>query len=144
MSQYPDCDWCAENDLEWRTTKQTKYIRSFVSKPWFRDGHCLVIPMRHISEVGELSGEEAVEIMAELGRLGRLLDKGYGTGIMQKYMPLQKENGVKMNHLHFHVFPREEEEEGLFPTPYPNEFKSFYQPDKDEVNELIKSLRIQL
>lgn len=79
--------------------------------------------------------------MTELGRLGNLLDIGFGTGIMQKFMPLQGENGIKMNHLHFHVFPRQENEDGLFPTPYPNDFSAFYQPDKDSVLELVERLR---
>ncbi len=82
--------------------------------------------------------------MLELGRLSKLLDEGYGTGIMQKYMPLQVENGVKMNHLHFHVFPRREEEEGLFPTPYPNSFEAFYQPGQDKVVKLVKRLEYSL
>jgi len=135
------CNWCQNIDLEWRTLQKTSLLRSFVSKPWFRDGHCLVTPIRHISSVEELEVDEATAVMLELGRLTKLLDKGYGTGIMQKYMPLQAENGVKVDHLHFHVFPRQKEEQGLFPTPYPNSFNAFYQPDKQEVVELIQRLK---
>lgn len=142
MSEQYYCDWCVGNDITWRTIRKTQYIRSFISKPWFRDGHCLVIPIRHISSVSELNENESIEIMRELGRLGEILNTGFGTGVMQKYMPMQAENGVKMNHLHFHVFPRVENEEGLFPTPYPNEFGSFYNPDQDKVSELVKRLSI--
>lgn len=141
MGKLSDCAWCNEEDLEWRTIRKSSFSRSFVSKPWFRGGQCLVIPLRHISSIHELNPEEAADIMAELGRLGKSLDEGFGTGVMQKFAPLQGENGIKMSHLHFHVFPRQEVEEGLFPTPYPNDFSAFYQPTQAEVVELVEKLR---
>jgi diadenosine tetraphosphate (Ap4A) HIT family hydrolase len=140
MTEIANCDWCNNLDLEWRIIRSNELWLSFVSKPWFRDGHCLVIPRRHISAVNELSVEESAGIMGELGRLSKLLDKGFGSGLMQKYMPKQSQNGVKMNHLHFHVFPRREHEEGLFPTPYPNSFDSFYAPNENEVQKLVSKL----
>lgn len=143
MNTSPDCAWCDEKDLQWRTIRTTKLSRSFVSTPWFRDGQCLVVPIRHITSVHELTAEESADIMMELGRLGQLLDNGFGTGIMQKFMPLQGQNGIKMNHLHFHVFPRQEREDGLFPTPYPNDFSAFYQPDRSQVLKLVQLLQEQ-
>ena len=141
MSNEEYCDWCSGHDLEWRTINKSNLIRSFVSKPWFRVGHCLVIPMRHLSSIDDLREDEAANLMLELGRLSKLLDQGFGVGVMQKYMPMQAENSVKMNHLHFHVFPRQKEEQGLFPTPYPNSFESFYIPDTKNVSELVEQLK---
>lgn len=134
------CEFCNPDSLKWRTINTSVTFLSFVSNPCFREGHCLVIPRRHIQSPSELTKEEGAEIMGELGRLGKHLDKGYGTGIIQKYMPLQAENGVKMNHLHFHVFPRLEHEKYLFPVPEPNKFEGFYKP----TNEAIKKLVIEL
>lgn len=78
--------------------------------------------------------------MQELGRIGLRLDIGFGTGIAEKYVPLQSENGIKMNHLHYHVFPRNEEDV-LFPVPEPNSFDGFFLPTDDEVRLLAESLR---
>lgn len=136
------CEFCNPDKLKWRTINTGDNFISIVSKPCFREGHCLVIPRRHIQSPYELSKEEGPEIMEELGRLGKLLDRGYGTGIIQKYMPLQSENGVKMNHLHFHVFPRLENEKFLFPVPNPNQFEGFYEPTKSEIEILIDKLRV--
>jgi diadenosine tetraphosphate (Ap4A) HIT family hydrolase len=77
----------------------------------------------------------------EVGRLEQELDMGYGTGVMQKYQPLQLENGVKMNHLHFHVFPRLENESGLFPVPKPNDFTGFESVDAKELADWAQRLR---
>ncbi len=114
---------------------------SFVSYPWFREGHCLVVPNRHITTLAEIDEKEAAAIFAELGRLAALLDKGYGSGMMQKDQPLQPENGIKMDHLHFHVFPRQQEEPGLFPVPEPNSFEGFIRPPEPVVMALAQSLR---
>ena len=141
MSIETDCVFCDTSDLEWRTIRSNELFVSFVSKPCFRSGHCLVIPKRHIEAPHELTKEEGGEIMQELGRIGLDLDEGFGTGIMEKYTPLQAENGVKMSHLHYHVFPRFEEEGGLFPVPEPNSFKGFFFPADDEVKLLAESLR---
>lgn len=99
------------------------------------------MPNRHIVSAGELSPEEGAAIMGELGRLSLKLDDGFGTGIMQKYQPLQAENGIKVSHLHFHIFPRVEDEPGLFPVPQPNTFDGFTIPSDDEVLAIVDALR---
>lgn len=136
-----ECAFCDPEHLAWRTIRTGELCMSIVSGPWFRPGHCLVIPKRHIVKSSELEPSEAAEIMMELGRLSLRLDEGYGTGIMQKYQPKQAENGIKVNHLHFHVFPRHEVETGLFPVPEPNSFDGFYTPTEEEVVKLAESLR---
>jgi diadenosine tetraphosphate (Ap4A) HIT family hydrolase len=141
MVNVKDCAFCDRPNLEWRTIRSEELFTSFVSRPWFRKGHCLVIPNRHVVNPAELSPEESVAIMGELGRLSLKLDKGFGTGMMQKYQPLQAENGIKVNHLHFHVFPRIKNEPGLFPVPQPNTFDGFSVPSDDEVTAIAEALK---
>ena len=136
-----NCAFCDISGLEWRTIRSGELFLSFVSKPWFRHGQCLVVPKRHVEAPYELNREEGAEIMQELGRLGLALDSGYGTGTMEKFMPQQAENGIKMNHLHYHVFPRQAHEDNLFPVPQPNSFEGFVMPTDDEVKALAKALR---
>lgn len=141
MTNPENCAFCDTSNLEWRLISEEELLVSFVSRPWFRPGHCLVVPKRHITTPAELESGEAATIMKELGRLATKLDEGYGSGIMQKYQPLQAENGVKVSHLHFHVFPRTANEENLFPTPEPNSFDGFIMPSDEEVQSLAASLR---
>jgi histidine triad (HIT) family protein len=135
------CAFCDPEELDWRTIRKDAYMRSIVSNPRFRRGQSLVIPNRHIFEVGELEDAEAASIMKELGRLGMLLDQGFGSGVMQKYQPLQAENGIKVSHLHFHVFPRVLEEVGLFPVPEPNSFDGFTKDSPAEVLAVVEGLK---
>jgi len=141
MPESGKCVFCDSSGFEDRIIRAGCLSMSFVSRPWFRPGHCLVIPNRHVSTPAELEGREGNVIMEELGRLSLLLDRGYGAGIMQKYQPLQAENEVKVNHLHFHVFPRLEHETGLFPMPEPNSFDGFSMPDESVAAALAKTLR---
>lgn len=141
MTAETNCDFCDTDSLKWRTIRANELFVSFVSKPWFRPGQCLVIPRRHIEAPHELTRDEGAEIMQELGRIGLGLDEGSGTGIIEKYTPLQPENDIKMNHLHYHVFPRQENEVGLFPVPEPNSFEGFTVPTDAEVSALAQALR---
>jgi diadenosine tetraphosphate (Ap4A) HIT family hydrolase len=61
---------------------------------------------------------------------------------MQKHQPLQAPNGIKVNHLHFHIFPRLENEPELFPVPQPNAFEGFYDPTESKVIKLVEKLKI--
>jgi histidine triad (HIT) family protein len=135
------CVFCDPDEWYWRSIREDELFVSFVSNPRFRAGQCLVIPRRHVTQIDELTPTEAGNIMGELGRLSSCLDKGFGSGIMQKYQPRQAENGIKVNHLHYHVFPRFEEEAGLFPVPEPNTFDGFVKAPEDEIKEWAVGLR---
>ena len=136
-----ECAFCDDNIDNERRIRIGRHFFSIVSKPWFRPGHSLVIPKRHITTIAELWPKESAEIMNEIGRLSLLLDHGHGSGMMQKYQPEQNENGIKMTHLHFHVFGRLENEENLFPTPEPNNFEGFYSPTPDEISTFANKLK---
>ncbi len=135
------CAFCDHQSLEERTIANGRHILSIVSRPRFRPGHSLVIPRRHIETLAELNEQESLEMMKEIGRLSLLLDRGFGSGVMQKYQPRQLENGIKVNHLHVHVFPRYSEEDVLFPVPVPNSFEGFHQPTAEEIAHTQASLR---
>ncbi len=134
------CVFCNPSTQVERLFRTGEYSFSIISKPWFREGHCVVIPKRHIITISELRDGEASEIMKELGRLSNLLDQGFGAGVMQKYQPTQAENGIKVNHLHFHVFPRLQSEEMLFPVPLPNTFNGFTTPGPNAIAALMARL----
>lgn len=129
------CAFCEvdSEDIQSRVIRKGQWSCSLVPKHHFRGGHVLVIPLRHVTEIGELTSDESVEMMSEVGRLARRVDSGFGSGVMQKYQPLQHENGIKMNHIHFHVFPRTEDEVVLFPVPEPNSFEGL-----EIVNDVAK------
>jgi diadenosine tetraphosphate (Ap4A) HIT family hydrolase len=143
------CVFCDTDNLEWRIIRSEELCYSVVSVPQFRPGHVLVVPRkgpddaRHATTRAEVGYHQGAQMYREVGRLQLLLDQGYGHGTMQKFQPTQRDNHVKQSHLHEHVFPRQPDEQMLFPVPEPNtlDFDGFYVPTNEEVMMLAESLR---
>ena len=87
---------------------ETKNTITLLSNPSLMKGHCLVIPKRHIEKISELNEKEKKEIFNELIKVQEILFKQFpGCDIKQNYRPFQKQDNLKVNHLHFHLQPRE-------------------------------------
>lgn len=136
-----ECTFCHTEQIKQRIIRSNDHCTTIVPKHWFRQRCALVIPRRHIERIEEMIEDECIAIMLEIGRLSASLDLGYGSGLMQKYQPTQMENGIKMSHLHFHVFGRDKDEPVLFPVPEPNDFTGLVLTSKDKIDQLVKELR---
>jgi diadenosine tetraphosphate (Ap4A) HIT family hydrolase len=117
------CPFCGTDD---RVLKQNDLAQVILSNPRKVPGHFLVIPKRHVEKPWDLTPEELTAIFeliffVEQRIIGKL---GDGANIRQNYLPFIGQNQVKVNHVHFHVIPRsdndylytvaEQYEDGLF------------------------------
>ncbi len=141
------CPFCDLNnaDIAGRIIKMGECSYSIVSKHWMKPNHCLVIPYRHIQDASQLTSAEAAELILELGRIGKLIDQGYGYELRQKYAPKTPDGEVKQSHLHFHVIPRTQAD-GVFAELIDNSFVGFVLATDEEVIACLKkqSLRYSL
>ncbi len=133
--ELPNCAFCDHQSIEDRVIRIVNTCLSLASSPWYRPDHALVIPKRHIEHVFELSDKERDEYYQEIGRLARrMADPNYpnsvGYQIMVKNQPDQPENGIKMNHLHTHVFPRQLDDELI---AGPRSFADMYPPSLQDI-----------
>lgn len=127
------CNFCHPENLGDRVFHRTEDFTSFVSEPRFRRNHLLVVPADHYESLNQIPERVLGRIMGEAAILGSLVDYGYGTITIQKFQPLQAENGIKMNHLHVHVWPRtKEDERHKILMPAPQSFDDFQSPLTDE------------
>jgi len=71
-------------------------------------GHLLVVPKRHIEKISELNKNEQEELFKMIVEFQeKILRKvAPGCDIRQNYRPFQKQDGLKVNHLHIHLHPR--------------------------------------
>lgn len=139
-----DCHFCyfSETDEE-RVVNRGKGFVSFFSNPRFRRNHLLVVPDEHYVHPHEMSAELLGKIVREAETIAHVVDFGYGSVVTQKSQPRQKENGIKMDHVHFHVWPRtkQDEKNGVV-IPAPQSFDDFYVPSNDtERRELDEDIR---
>ena len=94
--------------------KQGQYAYVIFSNPRLMPGHLLVIPKRHVEgRLQDLSNKERDEVMDFLGEfqtkiLGKLAS---GCDIRQNHKPYVENSGTHVNHMHFHLHPRQYQDE---------------------------------
>lgn len=74
------------------------------------EGHCLIIPKRHVERFEELTAEEMVAIQAAINKTDQAVKKVFQT---QDFFILQKNGksaGQTVPHVHFHYIPSEQGE----------------------------------
>jgi diadenosine tetraphosphate (Ap4A) HIT family hydrolase len=107
------CPFCKIDEVKTRILKEGKYYFIVLSNPRLVAGHLLVIPKRHVEKLSQLSNEEKKEIFDAVIALEEKVLKRFASGcdIKTHYRPFMKQSWVKVNHLHFHLQPREFEDE---------------------------------
>jgi histidine triad (HIT) family protein len=106
-----DCPFCNPEELK-RTVKENEHARILLSDPRKVPGHILVMPKRHVEKPWELGDDELLGVY-ELIRFAqqRVVGKlGDGVDVRQNYRPFMQQSKLKINHMHFHVIPRSNED----------------------------------
>jgi diadenosine tetraphosphate (Ap4A) HIT family hydrolase len=107
------CPFCEISAIKTRILKEGKYHFVCLSNPRLVPGHLLVVPKRHVEKVSELTDQERKEIFKAIINLEEEILKKLASGcdIRTHYRPFIKQGWIKVNHLHFHLQPREFEDE---------------------------------
>lgn len=84
-----------------------KYCFVMMNRYPYVCGHLMIIPLRHIAEIEELSGEERIEIFALLDTAVKVLKEAMNPGGFNIGMNIGKAAGAGIEeHVHVHVIPR--------------------------------------
>ncbi|MBI2098070.1 MAG: HIT family protein [Candidatus Wildermuthbacteria bacterium] len=103
-----DCPFCGSAREEQRTLKEGKYMHVILSNPRLMPGHLLVIPKRHVTRLSEMTKEERNELLDLLIEFEeKILSKlSAGCDIRQNYKPYVSDSRTSIKHFHFHLYPR--------------------------------------
>jgi len=76
-------------------------------------GHLLVIPKRHVERLSELTKEERDGLLEEVVNVQEKILNSFAKGcdICQNFRPFIPDSKLKVSHLHFHLRPRELDDE---------------------------------
>jgi ATP adenylyltransferase len=103
-----ECIFCkAVSNHDGLTLYKGRRVMVIMNKFPYINGHLLVAPLRHVSELEELNGDEMTELMTTIERsvgvLKRIMKpEGFNVGLN-----LGKVAGAGVEaHLHFHIVPR--------------------------------------
>lgn len=92
-----------ENGMVWRGRLTFAVLNAYP----YASGHLLVLPLRHLSELEELTEEESAELWASTRATARALSTAYGPDGINIGANLGRAAGAGIpRHLHLHVVPR--------------------------------------
>ncbi len=107
-----DCVFCAiaasgapspDNGMVWRGDLTFAVLNAYP----YASGHLLVLPLRHVSDLEELTGEESAELWVTTLAAVRAITVAYEPDGMNVGANLGRAAGAGIpRHLHFHVVPR--------------------------------------
>ena len=136
-----DCPFCSINQEKTRIINETKYIKVILSNPRLMAGHLLVIPKRHVEKLSELNKTERKELLEKVIEFQeKILSKfAKGCDIKQNYRPFQKQDNLKVHHLHIHLQPRKFKDELYHESQIFEKqiFSELTQEEKEKFSELF-------
>ncbi len=104
-------------------------------------GHFLIVPKRHVEKPWELSSDELLAVFDLVffvqKRVTEKLAKG--ADVRQNYRPFLPQGRLKVDHVHYHVMPRDFEDE-LYDRVEKHETDLFADLSDDEHDEIAKTL----
>lgn len=107
------CPFCGIDKEKNRIIKEGEFTFVIFSDPRLMPGHLLVIPKRHVEKLSELSEKERKELIDNVIEFQEKILKKIAPGcdIRENYRPFQKQDNLKVYHLHIHLQPRELKDE---------------------------------
>lgn len=108
----PTCPFC-DKDIKKRAIENGAHSIVLLSNPRLARGHLLIIPKRHIALFDELNSREVKELFSLLAKYQKRILKNLskGTEIRQNYKPYYPNSKTHVNHFHFHIVPRDDNDE---------------------------------
>jgi len=135
------CPFCEINKEKTRIIKQGKHCYVCFSNPRLMPGHLLVISNRHVEKISELNREEREELINFVVEFQEKILNNIteGCDIRQNYRSFQAQDGLKLDHLHIHLQPREFEDD-LYKKCQISEKDIFKPFPQEEINRISKLL----
>jgi len=100
-----DCAFCAylRGDRPYTILFKTMHTATLVTREQRGEPHLLVLPLRHMTTILDLTDSEATHLMVAVREAARTIDRAYG----RPGIAIWQNNGVPagqaISHLHFHV-----------------------------------------
>ncbi len=133
-----NCPFCSLNE---RVLKENDKAILFLSNPRIMEGHFLISPKRHVEKPWELTNDEVSSIFNLVRLVQEFITENLtdGCDVRQNYRPFLKQSKLKVNHVHYHVMPRNFEDE-LYQKVEKHETQMFKDLGNNEHERIAKML----
>jgi histidine triad (HIT) family protein len=137
------CPFCNIIELEYRLLEEGGDYIVILSNPRLMPGHTLVIPKRHITKPSEMTAEERKNIFDAVLKWQDKITSVFSTGcdVRQNFRPFIKENQLKIDHVHYHLIPRELEDKYYFVVD--KNTPAIFEPLSDEERIKIEGIYLK-
>jgi histidine triad (HIT) family protein len=100
-----DCAFCAylRGDRPYTILSRTPYTATLVTREQRGDPHLLVVTLRHIHTILELTDAEAASAAIAVREAAQAIDRAYAKPGIAVWQNNGRPAGQAINHLHFHV-----------------------------------------
>ena len=122
----PTCFMCraAASNMDSQETRRQnlvvavgRHTLTLLNRYPYTNGHLLVTPLRHVGELSELTKEEQLESVQQLGRFTKLLSQLISAEGFNVGLNLGRVAGAGVpGHLHWHLVPRWQGDNNFMPT----------------------------
>ncbi|MBM3201860.1 MAG: HIT family protein [Chlamydiae bacterium] len=100
------CPFCDSLVLERQAFYEDDLVYALYTHMPITEGHCLVIPKRHVANFEELNDQELQRIGQAIQKVDAAAKKVFSTGPYLLHQKNGKEVGQSVFHVHFHYVPR--------------------------------------
>ncbi len=111
------CILCSIRDNDERVVRlevgRTELIVVSLNLFPYNPGHLMIFPLRHITDLREMSREEVLEMHRLTGSLMDILESVYGPRGFNIGYNVGATSGASIEHLHCHIVPRHRNETGV-------------------------------
>ncbi|MBI2023879.1 HIT family protein [Candidatus Giovannonibacteria bacterium] len=134
-----NCPFCSIDEDKTRIIEEKERIVVILSSPSLMPGHILVIPKRHIEKISELNPDERADLFDTAIEYHKKIIERFSKGcdMRQHYRPFLAQSDVKVDHVHIHLLPRENEDE-LYQKSMQFERDMWQRPDEIELQKFVE------
>lgn len=138
VSSSADCIFCkiVKKEIPAKILLENEYAMAFLDVNPIANGHCIVIPKKHINNLMVCDNDEILyETMKMVRQVAKILDASklqpWGINYLSNQGPMA---GQVIYHWHFHVIPKYAKNEGMILTSKPSDLE-----DLDDVLDILKT-----
>ena len=137
-----DCPFCVIDKQKTVIVQKKETLYVALSNPRLVRGHLLVIPLRHVGKLSELTKDEQHDLWDTVVECQEKILSAFSTGcdVRQNYHPFQRQGQLKVDHLHVHIIPREFRDQ-IYQLTQVYETELFKDLDEQEKHTVLALLR---
>lgn len=141
-----DTDIFCTNVIDRGTFYMSKYTRAICDIAPVMPGHSLIIPLRHVMDITELTEEESQDLLRTVKKIKPAIIKLYGDESKSYDLTAQmgEYSGMSIKHLHFHLIPRKKTDPYQHGNSVFNAIERMKKIPDEEYGRYVSALRKEL